>query len=404
MPIPTKSDLAAPPAPSGPVTPEPGGEPRLDAGAADVGAMDAALMGSALAMGRRHLGQTWPNPAVGAVVARFDGAENPLILGHGATAPGGRPHAEPQALAQAGAAARGATLYVTLEPCSHHGRTPPCVDAIRAAGIARVVAAIGDPDERVAGRGFSILRAAGIEVTVGPGAEEARLAHAGHISRILRGRPHVMLKLAVSADGKAGLEGRRPAAITGEAARARVHMMRATFDAVLTGIGTVLADDPDLTCRLPGMAERSPVRVVFDSSLRLPQTARLLGNIDVAPVWVIAGEDAPAEAERALVARGVEVMRVGMTAAGALDLEAALRLLAVRGITRAMIEAGPRLSAAFLAAGLVDEASLFEAPTLLGRTAVDALEGVPLSAFDDYLTTVETERHGPDRLRILRRR
>ncbi|MDR6954427.1 diaminohydroxyphosphoribosylaminopyrimidine deaminase/5-amino-6-(5-phosphoribosylamino)uracil reductase [Ancylobacter sp. 3268] len=373
-------------------------------GAADMGAVDAALMDSALAMGRRHLGQTWPNPAVGAVVARFDGARHPLILGHGATAPGGRPHAEPQAIAQAGAAARGATLYVTLEPCSHHGRTPPCVDAIRAAGIARVVAAIGDPDERVAGRGFSILRAAGIEVTVGPGADEARLAHAGHISRILRGRPHVMLKLAISADGKAGLEGRRPAAITGEAARARVHMMRATHDAVLTGIGTVLADDPDLTCRLPGMAGRSPVRVVLDSSLRLPQTARLLGNLDVAPVWVITGEVAPAEAERALVARGVEVMRVGMTAAGALDLEAALRLLAARGITRVMVEAGPRLSTGFLKAGLVDEASLFEAPTLLGRHAVDALEGVPLSALDDYLTTVETERHGPDRLRILRRR
>ncbi|MBS7546112.1 bifunctional diaminohydroxyphosphoribosylaminopyrimidine deaminase/5-amino-6-(5-phosphoribosylamino)uracil reductase RibD [Ancylobacter oerskovii] len=366
--------------------------------------LDAALMASALAMGRRHLGQTWPNPAVGAVVARFDHGDNPLILGHGATAPGGRPHAEPLALAQAGEAARGATLYVTLEPCSHHGRTPPCVDAVRAAGIARVVAAIGDPDERVAGRGFSILREAGIEVTVGPGAAEALIAHAGHISRIVRGRPHVMLKLAVSADGKAGLEGRRPAAITGEAARARVHMLRATHDAVLTGIGTVLADDPDLTCRLPGLAERSPVRVVLDTHLRLPVGARMLGNLDIAPVWAIAGEHAPAEAERALVAVGVEVMRVGWTPDGTLDLAAALRLMAARGITRAMVEAGPRLSAAFLKADLVDEASLFEAPTLLGRNGLEALEGLPLAAFDTYLTTVETERHGPDRLRILRRR
>ncbi|MBS7536210.1 bifunctional diaminohydroxyphosphoribosylaminopyrimidine deaminase/5-amino-6-(5-phosphoribosylamino)uracil reductase RibD [Ancylobacter sonchi] len=364
-------------------------------------------MGAALAVGRHHLGQTWPNPAVGAVVARFDRLSehgNPLILGHGATAAGGRPHAEPQALAQAGEAARGATLYVTLEPCSHHGRTPPCVDAVRAAGIARVVAAIGDPDDRVAGRGFSILREAGIEVTVGPGADEARLAHAGHISRVVRGRPHVMLKLAVSADGKAGLEGRRPAAITGEQARARVHMMRATHDAVLTGIGTVLADDPDLTCRLPGMDRRSPVRVVLDSQLRLPATARLLANLDVAPVWVIAGEGPPAVAERALTERGVEVMRVGATPDGGLDLEAALRLLAARGITRAMVEAGPRLASAFFTAGLVDEASLFEAPGLLGRNAVDALEGLALDAFDAYLTTVETERHGPDRLRILRRR
>lgn len=364
--------------------------------------LDEALMGTALAMGRRHLGHTWPNPAVGAVVVRMDG-QGPVVLGHGATSIGGRPHAEPQALVQAGAAARGATIYVTLEPCSHHGRTPPCVDAIQAAGIARVVAAVEDPDTRVAGRGFSILRAAGIAVTVGPGAAEARLAHAGHIRRVVDGRPHVMLKLAVSADGKAGLAGRRPAAITGEASRARVHMLRATHDAVLTGIGTVLADDPDLTCRLPGMAARSPVRVVLDAGLRLPPDARMLANLTVAPVWVIAGEAAPAEAERRLNERGVEVMRVGGLG-GRLDLAEVARLLAVRGITRLMVEAGPTMAASFLEAGLVDEACLFEAPTLLGAEAIDALEGLPLSAFDTYLTQVETERHGADRLRILRRR
>lgn len=364
---------------------------------------DSALMGAALAMGRRHLGQTWPNPAVGAVVARMERG-GPVLLGHGATAPGGRPHAEPQALAQAGAAARGATLYVTLEPCSHHGRTPPCVDAIRAAGIARVVAAIGDPDQRVAGRGFSILREAGIAVEIGPGAAEARLAHAGHIRRITQGRPHVMLKLAVSADGKAGLAGRRPAAITGESARARVHMLRATHDAVLTGIGTVLADDPDLTCRLPGMAGRSPVRVVLDTRLQMPLSARMLANLDVAPVWVIAGEGAPAQAERALNAIGVEVLRVGTTAQGGLDLAEALQLLGLRGLTRVMVEAGPKLAAAFLAADLVDEADLFTAPTVLGPQAIDALEGLPLAAFDTHLIPAETERHGVDVLRILRRR
>ncbi|MFT0859025.1 bifunctional diaminohydroxyphosphoribosylaminopyrimidine deaminase/5-amino-6-(5-phosphoribosylamino)uracil reductase RibD [Ancylobacter sp. G4_0304] len=365
--------------------------------------LDEALMASALAMGRRHLGATWPNPAVGAVVVR-ETPSGPFVLGRGATAPGGRPHAEPQALTIAGEAARGSTLYVTLEPCSHHGRTPPCVDAIRAAGVARVVAAIGDPDDRVAGRGFNILREAGITVDVGPGALEARLAHAGHIRRVVDGRPHVMLKLAVSADGKAGLEGRRPAAITGEEARAAVHMLRATHDAVLTGIGTVLADDPLLTCRLPGMADRSPVRVVLDGALRLPLSSALVRSLDIAPLWVIAGEGAPLEREAALNDLGVEVMRVGRGPTGGLDLAEALRLLAVRGITRLMVEAGPRVASAFVAADLVDEADIFTGPDPLGANAIDALEGLPLAALDTHLVEVETHTHGRDRLRVMRRR
>ncbi|MCS0496999.1 bifunctional diaminohydroxyphosphoribosylaminopyrimidine deaminase/5-amino-6-(5-phosphoribosylamino)uracil reductase RibD [Ancylobacter sp. MQZ15Z-1] len=364
---------------------------------------DEALMGVALSIGRRELGHTWPNPAVGAVVVRETPA-GPVILGRGWTAKGGRPHAEPQALAMAGEGARGATLYVTLEPCSHHGRTPPCVDAVRASGVARVVAAIGDPDVRVSGRGFSILREAGIRVDVGVGAAEAALVHAGHIRRVSEGRPHVMLKMAVSADGKAGLEERRPAAITGPASRARVHMMRATHDAVLTGIGTVLADDPQFTCRLPGMLDRSPVRVVLDSALRLPAESALLASLDTAPVWVVAGEDAPAAAEERLGERGVEVMRVRRHPSGGLDLNEVMRLLALRGLTRVMVEAGPRMAAAVLRADLVDECALFEAPVQLGVGAIDALEGLPLGALNDYLTTVGTERHGPDRLTIMRRR
>nr|WP_029356145.1 bifunctional diaminohydroxyphosphoribosylaminopyrimidine deaminase/5-amino-6-(5-phosphoribosylamino)uracil reductase RibD [Bosea sp. 117] len=359
-------------------------------------------MAAALAVGRRNLGQTWPNPAVGAVLVR-ETPTGPVVLAHGWTARGGRPHAEPQAIAAAGEAARGATLYVTLEPCSHHGLTPPCAEAIIAAGVKRVVAAIEDPDARVAGRGHAMLRAAGIEVGVGPGAAEARLAHAGHISRVTRGRPHIMLKLAVSADGKAGLAGRRPAPITGEVARGRVHMMRATYDAVLTGIGTILADDPQLTCRLPGIEDRSPVRVVLDSALRLPLGAALLRTLSEAPVWVIAGIDAPADAEFALREAGVEVMRVPRGAAGGLDLDEVARLLALRGITRLMVEAGPRVAGAFLKAGLVDEANVFMAPLQLGAGAIDALEGLPLSALDAYLTETETERHGPDILTVLRR-
>jgi diaminohydroxyphosphoribosylaminopyrimidine deaminase/5-amino-6-(5-phosphoribosylamino)uracil reductase len=222
-------------------------------------------MALALAVGRRGLGRTRPNPAVGAVVVREG-----VIVGRGWTQPGGRPHAEVEALRRAGEAARGATLYVTLEPCSHHGQSPPCADAVIAAGIRRVVSALEDPNPEVAGRGHTRLREAGIAVEVGEGVAAARRDHAGHLRRMRDGRPHVTLKLAVSADGKAGLAGRRPVALTGEAARAGVHMLRATQDAILVGIGTALADDPALTCRLPGMAARSPVRVVLDSELRLP--------------------------------------------------------------------------------------------------------------------------------------
>lgn len=340
---------------------------------------DDRFMRLALALGRRGLGSTWPNPAVGAVVVR-SGSE-PVIAGRGWTQPGGRPHAETEALRRAGEAARGATLYVTLEPCSHYGRTPPCVDAIAGAGIVRVVSAIADPNPAAAG-GHAALHARGIEVHVGVGAEEALRDHAGHIRRMRDRRPHVFLKLAASADGKAGLAGRRPAAITGEAVRTRVHLMRAMNDAVLTGVGTVLADDPQLTCRLPGMAARSPVRVVLDSRLRLPQASALVRSARQTPVWVMAGAAAPADAEAALAAHGVEVLRIPpspVEGQGSLDLHAVLRLLASRGITRLMVETGPITAAAFLAADLVDEAALLRGPDVIGADGIDALEGMPLT-------------------------
>ncbi|MGH6717430.1 MAG: bifunctional diaminohydroxyphosphoribosylaminopyrimidine deaminase/5-amino-6-(5-phosphoribosylamino)uracil reductase RibD, partial [Bradyrhizobium sp.] len=234
-------------------------EDRLAETAREQQEADRRFMQLALTLGRRGLGRTWPNPAVGAVVVK-DG----LIVGRGWTQPGGRPHAEPEALKRAGQSARGATLYVTLEPCSHVGKSPPCTDAVIASGIARVVAAIGDPNPEVAGQGFAKLRAAGIAVDIGLEAAQAARDHAGHLRRVRDGRPHVILKLAVSADDKIGGPGGKPVAITGEAARSRVHLLRAQCDAILAGIGTVLADDPLLTCRLPGMAARSPVRVVLD--------------------------------------------------------------------------------------------------------------------------------------------
>jgi diaminohydroxyphosphoribosylaminopyrimidine deaminase/5-amino-6-(5-phosphoribosylamino)uracil reductase len=226
---------------------------------------DERFMRLALALGRRTLGRTWPNPAVGAVVVK-DG----VIVGRGWTQPGGRPHAETQALKRAGKLAEGTTLYVSLEPCSHKGKTPPCTDAIIRAGIARVVSAMEDPNPEVAGSGHAKLTAKGIQVDIGLGAGEAQRIHAGHVRRIIDGRPHILLKMAVSSDDKVGAAGRRPVAISGEAARERVFQMRAHNDAIMVGVGTVLSDNPALTCRLPGMFELSPVRVVLDSQLRVP--------------------------------------------------------------------------------------------------------------------------------------
>jgi len=344
---------------------------------------DARFMSLALALGRRGLGNTWPNPAVGAVVARHEGGV-PVIIGRGWTQPGGRPHAEVEALGRAGAAARGATLYVTLEPCSHFGKTPPCADAIIAAGISRVVSAIEDPNPEVAGQGHAKLAAAGIAVEIGLGAAEARRAHAGHIRRIRDGRPHVTLKLAVAADGKAGLAGRKPAPITGDASRARVHLMRAMNDAILVGIGTALADDPQLNCRLPGMAARSPVRVVLDAALRLPPGGALARTAGDIPVWVVTGPAGGEDAEAALRRLDVEVIRApasgGRNDVGRIDLTEALRLLAGRGITRLMVEGGPMVAASFVAADLVDEAALLRGARMIGPTGIDALDAMPLSA------------------------
>jgi diaminohydroxyphosphoribosylaminopyrimidine deaminase / 5-amino-6-(5-phosphoribosylamino)uracil reductase len=365
---------------------------------------DARFMALALALGARGLGRTWPNPAVGAVIVRNDG-EGPVIVGRGWTQPGGRPHAETEALQRAGEAARGATLYVTLEPCSHHGKTPPCADAIVAAGVARVVSAMVDPNPEVSGAGHWRLADAGVVVEVGVGADEAARTHAGHIRRVRDGRPHVLLKLAISADGKAGLAGRRPAAITGEAARAHVHGLRAMSDAVLTGIGTVLADDPLLTCRLPGMAERSPVRVVLDSALRLPPESRLAATARETPLWIVAGEAAPNERAEALQQRGAEVLRMS-TSDGLLNLPAALRTLAERGTTRLMVEAGPILAAAFVAADLVDEAILLRGPASIGSDGLDALEGRPLEALtrSDRLVLTGCETVGADTMERYARR
>ena len=339
-------------------------------------AADQRFMQLALTLGRRGQGRTWPNPAVGAVVVK-DG----VIVGRGWTQPGGRPHAEPEALARAGEAARGATLYVTLEPCSHVGKSPPCADAVIAAGIARVVSAIEDPNPEVAGQGHARLRAAGITVDIGPGAADAARDHAGHFRRIRDKRPQVILKLAVSSDDKIGAAGRKPVAISGEAARARVHLLRAQCDAILVGIGTVLTDDPLLTCRLPGMEARSPVRVVLDRSLRIPGASRLVHSARETPLWVITSSLSEAPAAMKLGAAGAQVLRVATTATPpGLDLPAVLHALADKGITRLLVEGGARVASSFVAAGLVDEVWLLRGPDAVGADGVAALDALPLSA------------------------
>ena len=341
-------------------------------------AADQRFMQLALSLGRRGQGRTWPNPAVGALVVK-DG----VIVGRGWTQAGGRPHAEPEALRRAGAAARGATLFVTLEPCSHFGKSPPCADAVIAAGIARVVSAIEDPNPEVAGQGHARLRAAGIAVEIGVGAEEAARDHAGHFRRIRDKRPHVILKLAVSPDDRIAAAGHRPVAVTGEAAKARVHLLRAQCDAILVGIGTVLSDDPLLTCRLPGMEARSPVRVVLDRALRIPGTSRLVHSARETPLWVVTSETAEAPAAMKLGASGAQVIRVptGLAKPG-LDLAAVLHALSEKGVTRLLVEGGAKVASSFVTAGLVDEVWLLRGAHPVGADGVPALDAMPLSAIE----------------------
>lgn len=360
---------------------------------------DKRYMRLALALGGRGLGHTWPNPAVGAVVVK-DG----VIIGRGWTQPGGRPHAETQALKRAGKAAEGATVYVSLEPCSHKGKTPPCADAIIRAGIARVVSAIEDPNSDVAGSGHRKLAERGILVDVGLCADEARRIHAGHFRRVRDGRPHVMLKLAVTADEKVGRADTGPVAITGEAARERVFQMRAHADAIMVGIGTVLSDNPALTCRLPGMFELSPVRVILDSKLRLPLASHVVATVRETPTWVFADKSASPVGEEILADRGVRVFRVDARD-GLLDLDAALKTLASEGITRLMVEGGPTVAANLVRQDLIDEAVLLRSDKVLGDDGLDALDNLPLRALTQSvnLALCSAEQLGEDRAEYFER-
>ncbi len=350
---------------------------------------DLRHMKAALALAARGLGRVWPNPAVGCLLVR-DGR----VVARGWTQPGGRPHAEAEALARAGAAAEGCTAYVSFEPCAHHGITPPCADALAAAGITRAVVAIADPDPRVDGRGLAALQQAGVSVFSGICRDEAAELNAGFISRIRCKRPLVTLKLATTLDGRIATRTGESRWITGAPARARVYLMRAQSDAVLVGAGTAAADDPELTARLPGLDDRSPVRVVVDGQSRLDPASKLAGTADRHPVWLVTASGADVGRKDRLVDRGVEVIEVGRDDAGRVDLRQALAALAGRGITRLLVEGGAMIAASLIGAGLVDRLAWFRAPMLIGgdgRAAADpfGLEGLA-SAPRFHRLTIET--------------
>ncbi len=340
---------------------------------------DLDHMRAALALARRGLGRCWPNPAVGCVVVK-DGR----VVGRATTAPGGRPHAETQALAMAGDAARGAVVYVTLEPCCHHGATPPCTDALIAAGVARVVVATVDQDVRVSGAGLAQLRAAGIVVEKGLLSDEGCAIAAGFFHRVVHGRPLVTLKLATTLDGRIATKTGESQWITGEPARRMAHALRGRNDAVMAGVGTVLADDPELTCRIPEFKDTPTVRVVADSHLRTPLMSRLVATARIEPTWILTRDGADPARRAAMQNAGVTLIDVDAAEPG-VDLAQSLRALAGKGITRLLVEGGASLAAALLRADLVDHLAWFHAPCVMGGDgwpaarpfAVESLAGMP---------------------------
>jgi diaminohydroxyphosphoribosylaminopyrimidine deaminase / 5-amino-6-(5-phosphoribosylamino)uracil reductase len=330
-------------------------------------------MRAALALARRGLGNTWPNPAVGCVIVKEG-----RVVGRGWTRPGGRPHAETEALARAGKAAQAATAYVSLEPCSHHGKTPPCAEALIAAGVARVVAAVEDPDPRVSGAGIARLREAGAAVETGLCAAEASELNAGFFCRVKHGRPLVTLKLATSLDGRIATASGESRWITGPVARDRAHLLRAKHDAVLVGTGTALTDNPELTCRLPGLESHSPVRIVLDRTLRLPATLRLFTEVGRLPTWLVTLADSDPARQASLEQQGVEIIAVEPDAAGGIGLTAMLRAFGARGLTRLLVEGGGALAASLLCAGLVDRVVWMRAPLALGGDGIPAIGALGL--------------------------
>lgn len=361
--------------------------------------LDRRYMASALRLGRRNLGQTHPNPAVGALIVRWQGGK-PVVVGRGWTAVGGRPHAETMALEEAGSAARGATVYVTLEPCAHRAKTSPCAQALIDAGVGRVVTAMEDPDTRVAGRGHALIEAAGVALTTGVLAEKAARAHAGHVTRVTKGRPHITLKLAVSADGMIGRREGERMIITGRPAFDAVQAMRSESDAIMIGIGTALVDDPRLTVRLPGLANRSPLRIVMDATARLRLNSNLVQSAPDEPLIVVVGAEAFEERRTALADAGARVVEMDDGKGGA-DISGVLTLLAEEGVTSVLAEGGAQIASSLVSADLIDEVVIFRAPVVVGPDGVRALGGYALSAIErsPRYRQIEAANLGEDEMR-----
>lgn len=351
-------------------------------------------MAAALRLAGGCLGRVWPNPSVGCFLVQGDTA-----VGDGVTQPGGRPHAEFEALQMAGAKAKGATAYVTLEPCAHEGETPSCARLLAGAGVKRVVYSVSDPDPRTAGKGVEIMKKAGVQVDYGLLEEEAKALNKGYFLKQTEGRPLVTMKLATSRDGKIAKAEGVETRITGRQAREYSHRLRASHDAILVGIGTVLADDPDLTCRLPDLEDASPVRIVLDTNLRIPVTSRLVQSANKVPVWVVTQEtEIPPE----LAGKGVEILTVNDIN----NIKQVLELIAQKGITRLLVEGGSGVNASFLKSGLVDDVYWFTAPYLtIGHGGVPVIRGSDIKTPDD-LTGFKKNREdklGKDIVEILER-
>jgi diaminohydroxyphosphoribosylaminopyrimidine deaminase/5-amino-6-(5-phosphoribosylamino)uracil reductase len=325
------------------------------------------------------------------------------LVGRGWTQDGGRPHAETEALAMAGNAARGATAYVTLEPCAHTGKTGPCAKALTDAGIARVVSALQDPDPRVSGAGHAMLKSAGVDVRVGVRAAEAEEINEGFIRRETSGRPSVTLKLATTLDGKIALANGQSRWITNERSRAHTHLLRSQHDAVMVGIGTALADDPELTCRLPGVKTPRLVRIVADAKGRLPPSSELATTAAAQPVWLLTASNADAKALDALRQKGVKTIPLPNASEG-IDIAAALKALAKEGLTRVFVEGGATLASSLMRADLVDRLYWYRAPKLMGEgvSAVASLGLETLTSLPRFRRD-ETQRFGEDVLETFRR-
>ncbi len=362
----------------------------------------AAFVRLMLALAQRGLGRTWPNPSVGAVIVSADHSQ---ILGCGTTSPGGRPHAEIVALDVAGEAARGGTMYVTLEPCAHHGVTPPCADAIIRAGIAEVVYGLVDPDPRVSGEGLGRLKQHGVTIRQGDFAEEARWLTLGHILRVTQNRPFVQVKLAVGADGLVPAGGGAPVWVTSALARAFSHLLRTQADAIAVGRATITADNPQLTCRLPGLETRSPVRIVFAGKAGISPMSRLFADVADVPAWIITGEKAPRAEIASLKNTGAKLITSAADRKGRLDIVPALNKLAGEGITRLFVEGGPALVTAFLDAGVADEIFIFRGAQPAGLDGIPPFGRHGLERLDNMpgYALVEKRQFGPDTVDTYRR-